>query len=175
MKRYIICELEESDIGIAKNDQVEINNYRLRKAARGILIKGGKVALLNVTTKKYHKLPGGGIEKGEEIENAFKREVKEETGWDCEITDEGPVTIEYRNKLKILQISYVFIARAVGNPSEQQLENDEITEGHDLEWVPIEKVEKILSEENPPGYEDRFITLRDQSIVSFYKDKLKKL
>lgn len=171
--RYIICEINETDVGINPNEQIGTEEYKLRRAARGILIKDGEIALLNVTTKKYHKLPGGGIEKDEEIEKAFKREVKEETGWNCNIVDQNPVTIEYRNRIKVLQISYVFVAKAIGKPTEQQLDEGEIQDGHELEWIPIEKVEGLLSSEKPVGYEDKFIILRDLNIFRHYKDKLK--
>lgn len=170
--RNIICEITENDIGVKKTEQIDENKYKLRKAARGILIKDGKLALLNVTTKKYHKLPGGGIEQGELIHNSFKREVKEETGWNCQIMDEEPVTLEYRSRIKVFQISYIFAARATGTPSEQKLDEGEIKDGHDLEWVSIDTVEELLSKENPDGYEDKFIHLRDLIIVKHYKDWL---
>ena len=171
--RIIICQITEDDIGVKKPDQIETTNYQLRTAARGLLIKDRKIALLNVTTKKYHKLPGGGIEKGELIHLGFKREVKEETGWDCEIVDDKPVTIEYRNRINVLQISYIFAAKAIGTPSEQKLDEGELKDGHDLEWISIEKVEDLLSKENPDDYEDKFIHLRDFTIFRYYKDKLK--
>jgi len=172
LTRSVICEISESDISIEKSSQTEANEYKLRKAARGILIKRGKIALLNVTTQNYHKLPGGGLEKDENIEDGFKREVKEETGWNCEIVDGDSITIEYRNKSKILQISYIFIAKTIGKSSEQQLDEGEIEEGHDLEWIPIEKIEELISKENPTEYDDKFIHFRDLSIINFYKDKL---
>jgi len=150
LTRSVICEISESDISIEKSSQTEANEYKLRKAARGILIKRGKIALLNVTTQNYHKLPGGGLEKDENIEDGFKREVKS----------------------KILQISYIFIAKTIGKSSEQQLDEGEIEEGHDLEWIPIEKIEELISKENPTEYDDKFIHFRDLSIINFYKDKL---
>jgi ADP-ribose pyrophosphatase YjhB (NUDIX family) len=167
--KYVICEINEEDVKVDLTAQEP--NYRLRRAARGILIKDGKIVLLNVTSRNYHKLPGGGLNKGEDIEDGFRREVKEETGWDCQIIDKNPVIIEYRKKSKILQISYIFVALAIGKPSRQQLEEDEIAEGHDLEWVPFENVKELMSKEKPKEYDDKFIHLRDTRIIDFYKDK----
>lgn len=49
----------------------------------GILIKGKKILLIKKSRGAYKgmfDLPGGGIEFGEKIEEALKRELKEETG-----------------------------------------------------------------------------------------------
>lgn len=171
IERYIICDINDTTFSPAYISE-DIKDYHVRKAARGILIKDGKLALLNVSTKGYHKLPGGGIEKDETNEQAFKREVLEETGHECKIIDEGAITIEYRDQFKLVQISYVFIAETVGIPGEQKLEQGEIDEGHDLEWYTLEETENLLKGENPSEYEDRFIHLRDQSIFDFYKKRL---
>jgi 8-oxo-dGTP pyrophosphatase MutT (NUDIX family) len=45
----------------------------------------GKVLLVNTSHTGTYSLPGGGIELGERIEDALRREVREETG--IEITD----------------------------------------------------------------------------------------
>lgn len=171
MARYIICDINDKTFNSAYASQ-DTKDYHVRKAARGILIKDGKLAWLNVSTKGYQKLPGGGIEKDETNEQAFKREVLEETGHECKVIDEGAITIEYRDQFKLVQISYIFMAEAVGIPGEQKLEQGEIDEGHDLEWHTLEETENLLKDENPTEYEDRFIHLRDKSILEFYKEKL---
>ena len=86
----------------------DINSFSLRRASRGILLKDNKVALLHVAKLNYHKLPGGGIEGEENIEEAFKREIREEVGADCEILDFGGVVIEWRGDWKLVQLNYVF-------------------------------------------------------------------
>lgn len=169
--RYIICEINDRTFNPQYATE-DIKDYHVRKAARGILVKDGKLAWLNVSKKGYHKLPGGGIEKDETNEQAFKREVLEEAGCMCNVLDEGAVTIEYRDQFKLVQISYVFMAEVVGEPGEQKLEQGEVDEGHDLEWYTFEETENLLKAENPTEYEDRFIHLRDQSIFEFYKNKL---
>ncbi|HBT18668.1 MAG TPA: hypothetical protein DEA52_01275, partial [Clostridiaceae bacterium] len=52
-----------------------------RKALRGIALKEGKVLLLSNLRGDY-KFPGGGLESFETDEEALKREVKEETGYE---------------------------------------------------------------------------------------------
>ena len=42
--------------------------------------------MIRRTDNKYWSIPGGGMKPGESIREAARREVKEETGIDCEIT-----------------------------------------------------------------------------------------
>ncbi len=169
--RYIICEIDDKTFDSHYSTQ-DINSYHVRKASRGILINGGKIALLNVTTKNYHKLPGGGIEKGETNDEAFRREALEETGCNCTIKESSPVTIEYRDRQKLVQISYVYLAEVKGEISTPKFEEDEKKEGFKLVWVPIEEAEHVLSQDKPTDWEGDFILLRDKEIFKFYKKQL---
>jgi 8-oxo-dGTP pyrophosphatase MutT (NUDIX family) len=51
-----------------------------RKAARGVAIKGDKILLLFTERYNDYSFPGGGIDEGESIEQALRREMLEETG-----------------------------------------------------------------------------------------------
>ena len=128
----IICDISDKTFNPSSTLN-SLDNYRVRKAARGILINKGKIALLNVNTKGYHKLPGGGIETGETNEEGFIREVLEETGCKCKIVNQSAITIEYRDQFKLVQISYVFISEVVGEPGLQKIEKGKIDEGQDVE------------------------------------------
>lgn len=90
----LILELKDEDIGM-KSKRVKMKK---RLAARAVLFKGNKIALLHVTKYKYHKLPGGGVEKDETIEAALYREMMEETGCQIEIIKEVGKVIEHRNR-----------------------------------------------------------------------------
>jgi ADP-ribose pyrophosphatase YjhB (NUDIX family) len=46
----------------------------------------GRILLIRRTDNKYLAIPGGGVEPGESVSQATAREVKEETGMDCEVT-----------------------------------------------------------------------------------------
>lgn len=160
--KSLIIELQDG--------QKDFDKYRIRRAARGVLLWDNKIALLNVTKYHYHKLPGGGIEEGESKEDAFIREVLEEVGAKCEIKDYAGVTIEYREKEKILQISYVFLAEVIGNPGKVKFEQSENDEGFKLEWISIENIQEVLGQDKPSNYEgSKFICKRDRAIIDFMK------
>jgi 8-oxo-dGTP pyrophosphatase MutT (NUDIX family) len=56
-----------------------------RPSVYGIVLHEGKILLGKARTTQKYVLPGGGIEKGEAVDAALKREVWEETGVEVEI------------------------------------------------------------------------------------------
>src|SRR3989338_5734113 len=93
----LLLELRDKDIGAISKKSI----MKERAASRAILMNNGKIALMNVTKHSYHKLPGGGIEKGESIEEALLREMKEETGCKIKIIAElGKIIDEKIKHLK---------------------------------------------------------------------------
>ncbi len=171
-QRKIIIEITDADFNSSFVQKTSFDDYVLRKAARGVLIKDGNIALMHVTNKNYYKLPGGGLEENESIEEGFKREILEETGYKCELMSiDGacPVAIEYLDKLKIFHISYVLFAKTVGEPVEIAHTDDEISDGFVLEWVSLSEVLTIMDNNSgDDDYQIKFIQKRDRAIVNYF-------
>lgn len=67
------------------NVKVSKEKFKLRISAYGIIIHEGRVLIVNTRSSGKWFFPGGEVEIGEKIEEAIKREVKEETGIKIEV------------------------------------------------------------------------------------------
>ncbi len=159
-----IKTIRDTDVG---SDTSNPEKYEERRAARAIVFdKENKVALLHATKKGYHKLPGGGIEAGEDIVEALKRESLEEIGCNIENVKELGIIEEYRNQFVMHQISYCFIADLAGEKGQNHLEEDEVADGFEPVWMSLEEAIKTLeSESTIAHYEGKFIRLRDLTFL----------
>ncbi|HIG96805.1 MAG TPA: NUDIX domain-containing protein [Candidatus Aenigmarchaeota archaeon] len=161
----LLLELRDKDIGAISKKSI----MKERAASRAILMNNGKIALMNVTKHSYHKLPGGGIEKGESIEEALLREMKEETGCKIKIIAELGKIIEHRTHLGIIQTSYCYLAEVVkkGKP---EFDKGELSAGYKLEWVKIDEAIKLLKKEPETkkrleNYAGKFIIKRELKFI----------
>lgn len=154
----LIKELTNKDVGL-KNKKVP--EYRVRKAARAVVFdREGKVAILHASKHGYHKIAGGGIESGENIKVALSREIYEETGCTAVIKDEVGIIIEYRDNIKLLQISYCYVA-VVKKHGEPHFTESEKDEGFKLEWFTINEALKKFKKDNLSTYGAKFMSTRD--------------
>jgi 8-oxo-dGTP diphosphatase len=138
-------------------------HYEERQASRAIIFdRDNKVALLHATNKHFHKLPGGGVNEGESLIDALKREGLEEIGCNIDNIQELGIVEEYRNKISLHQMSYCYTADLVGEKGSPHLEEGEIADGFKTVWVTLDEAIKILeAENNVEDYEGKFIQMRD--------------
>lgn len=159
-----LLTIKQSDID-PDSPLTDVTNFRKRSAARAVLLdKYGRVYLLNVSKHGYHKLPGGGIDEGEEIIEAMERELLEEVGCRAEILAELGTVIEYRDYYwgGLRQISYCFLAKQVGEQKESALEEGELRQGmFEVRAKDIDDAIRLLQEDKPDNFEGKFIQKRD--------------
>lgn len=170
----VIAEITDEVFG--KKIQ-EFNNPYIRYGARGIIRRpDGKIAIFNKVNKNEYKLPGGGIDKGEKPEEAFKREAMEETGCKIENIKLLGITKELKSYDNFQQVSYVFKADVKEITENFKLTEKEIDEGGKLIWLDVtEALEKItncfynLKESKYENiYHSQFINYRDKEILKYY-------
>lgn len=173
----IICEITDECFG---EQSIKFNNPYVRYGARGIVQReDGKIAVFNKKNKNEYKLPGGGIEEGETPEEAFKREVLEETGCELENIQELGVTKELKSHENFQQISYVFKSKVAKINEKLNLTEKEIEEGGELVWLTLEEaLEKIMNCKNTIKeskydniYHSKFMNYRDTEILKYFLSK----
>lgn len=161
----LIEEIYGKDVGAGE----ESTKYSIRKATRAVVFgEGNKIAIISVQEPKFYKLPGGEVEKEENIEQALRREIKEETGCTIDIRRPLGVIIEYRDKFEQLQISYSFIAE-VRDKDEPDFTKKEKEQGFELEWMKLDEAIELLEGHRTENYVGKFILERDLALLKEVK------
>lgn len=170
----VIKRITDLDLGL---EIEKIVNPETRTAARGIVENAdGKIAIFYKSKMNEYKLPGGGIESGEDELEAFKREVLEETG--CTLTDivEIGTTFEEKSHTNFVQKSYVFKSKVLEDTKKLNVTEREKEEGAILIWLNPEealvKMKESLSNLKESRFETNysslFIVKRDIAILEFF-------
>jgi 8-oxo-dGTP diphosphatase len=158
----LLATITDEDIfnDVANKDT---DGFYERHAARAIVLTDdSKIYLLNMSNHGYHKLPGGGIDKGEAVKAALYRELIEEIGCPAETIAEVGEIVEYRNEMEWKQISHCFLAKQAGELGQTNLEPGEIEEGAQTVIVNnIDEAITLLEQDKPQTYEGKFIQRRD--------------
>ncbi len=161
------------DTNLDNPNLAKYKDWNTRLAVRCILErKDRKIAIMHIAKYDIYKLPGGGVDLGEDLTAAFKREIKEETGCTAEIIDDLGVFIEKRDGWTMVQVSFCYYAKVLkhGTP---ELIKSEIEEGFSLKWEkPLDALELIQNSKSEV-YDNKFMVARDAQILKDGIDQLK--
>jgi 8-oxo-dGTP diphosphatase len=139
-----------------------------RYGSRGVLIDNMmNVAMMYMSQLNLYKLPGGGIEEGERIGDAFLREINEETGFEAEIIHELGYIEEHKKQNDFMQISYCFVAKARSKNSNTKLSDNEKQLGMLVKWMTLPEALEVMNNSALicDDYTAKFMILRDKSIL----------
>lgn len=119
-----------------------------RPSARGIIFKDGKIAVIYSTKNKYYKIPGGGIEPGEDTITALIREVREETG--LLVREESVKEFGYVHRIQkgkhepvFIQDNFYYLCEVGDEQYDLQLSENEKAEEFIFEFVDIQKAIEV--------------------------------
>lgn len=147
----IIKTITEEDFG-RKSTPEKWPEYRIRPGARAVLYDNlGQIALMHVSNHRYYKLPGGGINDGENKIDGLRRELLEETGAkEIEVISEIGEVDEYRDEWEVKAEHYGYKAKLIGELIEPQRTSDEIRNGYETVWVQnIDEALKLVESGKP--------------------------
>lgn len=175
-----IIRVSDKDFNI--EEKIHNESPITRFGARGIVInEDGDIAVIHKEKKNEYKLPGGGIEKGEDASDAFKRECEEEIGTKVEIKELLGTAEEYKSQENFKQLSFVFVANKTIELDSNKLTKKEKDEGTKYLWMNktevLDKMKSSLKELKASEYDNvyrtKFMVLRDIKILEYYINNYK--
>ncbi|MFA5061998.1 MAG: NUDIX domain-containing protein [Patescibacteria group bacterium] len=112
------------------------------KRSGAILIKDGKILLMkrNKYGNKYYSMPGGTVEKNENLKDTAKREILEETGLHFQFDAKKPLRILTHRDEYYFFTKDIVGEEALGGPEKARNAPDNY---YELEWVDLKKLPAV--------------------------------
>ena len=165
----IIASFDQHKLGYVDPSDQKISFTR--HAARAVLTnQNEQIAVMHFTKTGSFKLPGGGVDDGEDIVEALHREIEEETGYHITNIQELGVVEEDRYFCGMHQTSYCFMAEITDFVGTKLTEH-ELREGMNLRWAKnIDEAIAWIKSSNTVGEDGSAIglammQLRDSTIL----------
>ena len=160
-----ICEL--NDRIVLGTDGMSAKTPRI--TARAIVKnKDGLYAVMYADKFKLHSLPGGGVEDGEDVLTALRREVYEETGCVCDKIQELGIVSENRARLDYTQINYYCLATPAPTPGENHLTESELESRTMVKWVTFDELVRLINEQEFDRIQGKYLKARDVAALKEY-------
>lgn len=136
-----------STLWLYKTNKKSLDFINTKKRVRAIIVEDGRLlAIKRIKENETHwVLPGGGVENGESLETALKRECIEELGVEVEV---GEFVLEddfYWNDIleKVYFYKCKILSGEIGTGEGPEFQEDSPYEGsHEVEWLDLGKIEE---------------------------------
>lgn len=171
----VFQEIRDQDF-FPSTPSIDSTNFDRRVSVRAVVLDQlGFIALLRLNSFHSHKLPGGGIVKGENTLQTLEREMEEEIGCTVRVLQEIGSIIEYRDQSHLIQVSSCFLTRQYGHKETSSFTEQEKSQKCEVVWVhDIEKAIQLVQSDVSPNYAGLFIQRRDLAILGAAKEIINK-
>ena len=160
-----ICELNDKII-LGRDG---LSSMAPRLTARAIVKnQDGLYAVMYADKFKLHSLPGGGVEDGEDVLTALRREVYEETGCVCDEIQELGIVAENRARLDYTQINYYFVVTTTHTPGENHLTEEEQDSRTIVKWETFDEMVRLINEQEFDRVQGKYLKARDVAALREY-------
>lgn len=161
-----------AELNINKTLRSKYEKFRKRLAVRSIVIDGDKnIALAYVSSHDYYKIPGGGVDEGEDVLEALHRECLEESGVHIKEIKELGYIIDINSIWALIQESYCYISVVDGQKKPPKFTKKERQKGFELHWVPLKKVIHVMESARPKRDTEKHLKQRDLLFVKAFLKK----
>lgn len=168
----LICELNDKII----LGQDGLSDKVPRLTARAIVQnQDGLYAVMYSDKFKLHSLSGGGVEEGEDVLTALRREVYEETGCVCDEIKELGIVAENRASLDYTQINYYYVVTTTHKPGENHLTESEQASRTVVQWHSFEEMVRLINEQEFDRVQGKYLKARDVAALREYSAWCSKL
>ena len=117
---------------------------------------------------ELHSLPGGGVEDGEDVLTALRREMYEEAGCTCDEIQELGIITENRASLDYTQINYYFVVTTNQTPGENHLTEAEQANQTVVLWRSFPEMVRLIAQQEFERVQGKYLKARDVAALQEY-------
>lgn len=148
-----------------------------RDSARAVIFRDEKLSVIYSQKNNFYKIPGGGIETGEDPIDSMIREVKEESG--LTVIRESVKEMGYVHRIQkgkheplFIQDNYYYYCGAEPGQSAPCYSNTELAQDFTPDFVPLQKAIEVNTEYFRLHPEDDMI-VRELQVMKIIKSQMK--
>ncbi len=149
-------------------DGMSLNPPRI--TVRAILMnENGLYALIYSKKWNLYSFPGGGVEEGEDLVCALRREIDEETGCTCDEISELGIVEDNSASIDYAHTNYYYFVKTANSRGEVHLTDDEKLNGTSLGWYTYEEIVKLITDQKFDRTLAKYFHLRDLAALREYE------